>query len=81
MTKVDNWAKEWFLIGEINQAVVDFVCNVQANLLTIMVSSKLTNQGRNSELLRQAHALQFLIFLLSRKDFWDHFHVPKNPFS
>ena len=30
MTKVDNWAKEWFLKGEINQTVVDFVCNVQA---------------------------------------------------
>ena len=35
-----------------------------------MASSKLTNQARNSELLRQAHALQFLIFLLSRKDFF-----------
>ena len=30
MTKVDNWAKEWFLKGEINQTVVDFLCNVQA---------------------------------------------------
>ena len=30
MTEVDNWAKEWSLKGEINQTVVDFVCNVQA---------------------------------------------------
>ena len=30
MTKVDNWAKEWFLKGEINWTVADFVCNAQA---------------------------------------------------
>ena len=66
MTKVDNWEKEWFLKGEINQTVVDFVFKL--NLPKIMASSKLTNQVRNSEQLRQAPVLQFLIFLLSRKD-------------
>ena len=50
---------------------------LKPNLLKVMALSKLANQARNSELLQQAHALQFLISLLSRKDFLDHFHVPK----